>query len=92
MLRRTKRAGNFFLVLLFNMLLNIDRSVPAWILLILHYVLGWSILWFWLALGLWLLGILLWMGFMSFASNSSNEKPYRENKNPYSKGNNTAKK
>ena len=85
-MRRSKRVGNFFLVLLFNMVLNIEWSIPAWILLALHYFLGWRILWFWIALGLWILNIVLWMEFLGFASDCSNEKPYRENKNPYSVG------
>ena len=83
-MRMSKRAGNFFLVLLFNMVLNFELSIPAWILLALHYFLGWRILWFWIALGIWILSIVLWMEFLGFASDCSNEKPYRENKNPYS--------
>lgn len=83
-MRMSKRAGNFFLALLFNMVLNFEWSIPAWILLALHYFLGWRILWFWIALGLWILNIVLWMEFLCFASDCSNEKPYRENKNPYS--------
>jgi len=83
-MRRSKRVGNFFLVLLFNMVLNIEWSIPAWILLALHYFLGWRILWFWIALGLWILSIVLWMEFLGFASKCGAEKPYRENKNPYS--------
>lgn len=83
-MRMSKRAGNFFLALLFNMVLNLEWSIPAWILLALHYFLGWRILWFWIALGLWILSIVLWMKFLGFASDCSNEKTYRENKNPYS--------
>lgn len=83
-MKMTKRAGNFFLVLLFNMLLNIEWTIPAWILLALHYFCGWRILWFWIALGVWLLNILLWMYFLRCATRCGAEKPYRENKNPYS--------
>lgn len=85
-MKMSKRAGNFFLVLLFNMLLNIEWTIPAWILLALHFWLDWSILWFWIALGVWLLDILLWMHFMKLASRCAEDKPYRENKNPYSVG------
>lgn len=86
LMRMTKRAGNFFLVLLFNMLLNIEWTIPAWILLALHYLCDWNIIWFWVALGVWLLNILLWMSFIGYASNCGSEKPHRENKNPYSNG------
>ena len=84
-MRSSQRATSFLLCLLFNLLLNLDRSVPAWVLLALHFVLGWSMLWFWLALGLWLLAVVGWTCFMGFAARNSNApKPYRENKNPYS--------
>ena len=83
-MRSTKRAGNFFLTLLFNMILNFEWSIPAWVLLAMHYFLGWRILWFWIALGAWVLDILLWMHFMGLASRCDTKTPYRENKNPYS--------
>lgn len=83
-MRRTKRTGSFWLCLLINILLNLDGTIPAWILLGLHFWLDISILWFWLALGLWLLGILLWMKLMGWASRCSEPTPHRENKNPYS--------
>ncbi len=84
-MRKTKRNGNFLLCLVFNMLLNLEWTIPAWILLALHYILGWSIWWFWLALGIWLLNILLWMTLMGWAARCANtpDSP-KENKNPYS--------
>ncbi len=86
-MRRTKFNGGFWLCFLFNILLNLEWSVPAWVLLALHFVLDWSILWFCLALGAWLLGILLWMLILGWARNCSTPTPYRPNKNPYSVGN-----
>lgn len=83
-MRRTKRTGSFWLCLLINILLNLDGTIPAWILLGLHFWLDISILWFWLALGLWLLGIVLWMLVMGWANRCSQPTPPRENKNPYS--------
>ena len=71
------------------MLLNIQWTIPAWILLVLHYVLDWSIWWFWLALGLWFIDIFLWMTFIGWAAKCSNTPdPPKENKNPYSAKNN----
>ena len=84
-----KRLGSFLLIFLFNMLMTIRWSVPAWILLACHFAFGWRLLWFWIALGLWLLSIFLWMKFIGFASKCGEEKVYKENKNPYSKGANT---
>lgn len=83
-MRMTKHIGNFFITFLFNLLINLHWSLPAWVLLVLHYTSDWRILWFWIAIGVWLLSIFLWMGFIKFAANSSAEKQYRENKNPYS--------
>lgn len=85
MIRRTKRSGSFWLCLLLNMLLNLEWTIPAWILLVLHFVLDWSIWWFALALALWILNILLWMQLMGWAADCSREKdPPKENKNLYS--------
>lgn len=84
-MRRTKRGGSFLFCLLMNMVLNLEWTLPAWILLALHFILDWSIWWFVLALALWFLNILFWMKFLGWASSCSREKdPPKENKNPYS--------
>lgn len=84
-MRRTKRSGSFWLCLLINMVLNLEWTIPAWILLALHFWLGWSIWWFVLALALWLINILFWMKVMGWAADCSNTPdPPKENKNPYS--------
>ena len=86
-MKRLRKSGNFFLALLFNMILNLEWTIPAWILLGCHFWFDWSIRWFWLALGLWILDILLWMDIMGWAARCGSEpdKP-KENKNPYSVG------
>ena len=85
-MRRTKRNGGFWVCLLVNILLNLEWSIPAWILLALHYILDISIIWFFFAIALWILIILLWMGIMGWAADCSNTPdPPKENKNPYSK-------
>ena len=85
-MRRTKRTGNFFLCLLINIMLNLEGSIPAWILLILHFCIGISILWFWLALALWIIYLLVWMKIIGWAGRCSTPDPPKENKNPYSVG------
>ena len=86
-MRRTKRGGSFWLCLLVNMALNLEWTIPAWILLVLHFWLGWSIWWFVLALVLWIVDILFWMKVMGWAADCSNTPdPPKENKNPYSVG------
>ena len=84
-MRRTKRNGGFLLCLLINMALNPEWSIPAWILLALHFWLGISIWWFVGAFALWILRLILGMWLMGWAIDCGNQKdPPRENKNPYS--------
>ena len=81
-----KRIGNFFACLLFNMLINLEWTIPAWILLAMHFFFGWKLLWFWIALGVWLLSIILWMDIISWSAGCSGPDKPKENKNPYSVG------
>lgn len=84
--RRLRSAGRFFLTLLLNLLFHLRRSIPAWVLLALHYLLDWRILWFWLALGVWVAAEAVYMLLFSWAVRSGNEPdPERPNRNPYSK-------
>lgn len=84
-MRRTTRSGSFILCLLINLLLNLEWSIPAWILLGLHFWLGIRIWWFAGAILFWILRILLGMWLMGWAARCGNEKdPPKENKNPYS--------
>ena len=85
-MRKTARTGNFLLCLLINLLLNLEWSIPAWILLALHFWLGISIWWFIGGLACWILSILVDMWIIGWAANCGNRKdPPKENKNPYSK-------
>ena len=86
-MRRTKRTGSFWLCLLINMALNLEWTIPAWILLALHFWLGWSIWWFVLALALWIINIIFWMRVLGWAGDCARTPdPPKENKNPYSVG------
>lgn len=85
-MRKTKRSGSFLLCLLINLLLNPEWSIPAWILLGLHFWLNISIWWFVGALALWFGSIFLQTLFFGWlASCGSQKDPPKENKNPYSK-------
>ena len=82
-----KRTG-FGLSLIINLLLNLHWSIPAWILLGLHFWLRISIWWFIGSIAFWILSIGLGMCIMKWAAGCSNRKdPPKENKNPYSKTN-----
>ena len=85
MIRHTKRSGSFLLCLLINLLLNLEWSIPAWVLLALHFWLKISIWWFVGGLVLWILVNLVGMWLMGWAAGCGNHKdPPKENKNPYS--------
>ena len=72
-------------VLLFNMLINFWGSMPAWFLLVMHFVFGWRLLWFWLALGAWIGGIMLYMFIIGRLSRyGTGEDRQNANINPYS--------
>ena len=84
-MRRTKRGGSFLLCLLINLLLNLEWSIPVWLLLGLHFWLGISIWWFIGGLVVWVLAILVGMKLMGWAAACGRQKdPPKENKNPYS--------
>ena len=88
-MRKLHADGNFLLALLINLIFHWEGSIPAWILLVLHVVIGLSIKWFWIALGLWLLGMILWMmlvgRFYTWANQCGNTPdPPKKNVNPYS--------
>lgn len=84
-IRRAKHRGSFLLCLLINLLLNLEWSIPAWVLLGLHFWLGISIWWLAGGLGLWILVILAQMWLMGWAVDCGKQKdPPKENKNPYS--------
>lgn len=86
-MRRTKRNGSFLLCLLINMLLNLDGLLPAAVLLVLHFVLDWSLWWAVIAAGLWLAGLTLWMSVIGWAGRcGSTPDRQKANKNPYSAG------
>ena len=86
-MRKTKRGGSFLLCLLINMILNWEGLIPAAVLLILHFVIGWSPWWALAAFGAWLLWMIIWMSVIGWAARcGSIPDPPKENKNPYSVG------
>lgn len=91
-MRRCRRRGSFWICLLVNMLLNLDGTILAWILLGLHFWLKISIWWFVGALVLWILSLVAGMWFVGWAADCGSERdPPRPNKNPYSVGGDDAK-
>ena len=81
-----RRLGNFFLTVGFNAVLNFAGTIPAWILLVLHFTIDLPLWLFWAALGLFLLGITVKTLVFSLLTRAGNApEPRQENKNPYSK-------
>ena len=61
-------------------------SVPMWVTLILHFIIGLSIKWFWATLVIWLIaGILRYCMIVFGRWGAAAPEPKKENKNPYSK-------
>lgn len=61
-------------------------SVPMWLTLLLHFLVGLSWWWFWATLAAWLLAGVIRYCFIMFARwGASTPQPKKENKNPYSK-------
>ena len=90
---KAKKHG-FLLGFLLNIVLNLEWSIPAWILLGLHCWTGISIWWFYGALILWIVPTLIFSLLMGCAMTISDEEPpnptvkvkLRENeKNPFEK-------
>jgi hypothetical protein len=82
---RAGRGGGFLASLVLNLAANIGWTVPAWVLLILHFVTKLSIWVFWAALGVFLLVIIITTAAIFMAAKSGDApETVRENVNPYS--------
>ena len=85
-MRKPKKQSGFLLCFLMNLVLNLEWSIPAWILLALHFWLEISIWWFAGALAVWL-GLMLGQTvIIKWINRSSKPTKPQENKNPYSSG------
>ena len=84
-MRKFEKSGSFLLTLLVSMLLNLEWSIPAWVLLALHFWIELPIIWFAVALVLWILVFVVWLLFAGWAARcGSTPEPPKESKNPYS--------
>ena len=84
-MRRTSRSGSFFACLVFNMLLNLEGLIPAAVLLVLHYALGWPLWLTFAAVGLWVLYLIPSKAVLGWAGRrGSTPHAPKENKNPHS--------
>ena len=85
MRKRPQVNGGFFAALGINLIFDLEWTIPAWILLVLHFVFDISILWFVGAIALWVVGVGVKTAVFSWLIREGNRPdPPKENKNPYS--------
>lgn len=85
MRKRPRVNGGFFAALGINLIFDLEWTIPAWILLVLHFVFDISILWFIGAIALWVVGVGVKTAVFSWLIREGNRPdPPKENKNPYS--------
>ena len=89
MKERNIKSSGFFYGLFFCLFFRISSwlcSVPMWLTLILHFVIGLSWKWFFATLIVWLLaGFIRYLLIVFARWGGNSEMPEQENKNPYSK-------
>ena len=82
-----KRFLRYVLSFVLSLLLRWYWSVPAWILLVLHFTAGISLWWFVGAFALYVTGVRVYVHIISWLVRMGNsDEPEKKNKNPYSKG------
>lgn len=85
MRKRPRVNGGFFAALGINLIFDLEWTIPAWILLVLHFIFDISILWFIGAITLWVVGVGVKTAVFSWLIREGNRPdPPKENKNPYS--------
>ncbi len=85
MRKRPRVNGGFFAALGINLIFELEWTIPAWILLVLHFVFDISILWVIGAIALWVVGVGVKTAVFSWLIREGNQPdPPKENKNPYS--------
>lgn len=88
-----KHYGSFYglFIILFFSLYSWLCSTPAWVTLILHFVIDLPLYWFWISLGVWLLcGILRYLVIVFARWGAAESRTVtNENVNPYSATNKT---
>ena len=83
--KRFRSNGGFFIALGFNLIFNLEWTIPAWIFLALHFVFDISMWWFIGAMIIWVSIIALYTAFLCWVASASNTPEIKkENKNPYS--------
>lgn len=82
---RAGKGGGFLTSLILNFAVNLGWTVPAWVLLILHYVTKLSIWLFWGAIGVFVLVIIITTAAIFMAAKSGDApEAEKQNVNPYS--------
>ena len=84
---RVKRFLRYVINVLLSLILRWYWSIPAWILLVLHFTAGISIWWFVGALALYVIAVRVYVHVISWLVRMGNsDEPEKKNVNPYSSG------
>ncbi|MBQ7756517.1 MAG: hypothetical protein IJ031_00545 [Oscillospiraceae bacterium] len=83
-----KHSSGFLISLVFNLIMNFEVALVAIALLILHFVIDLPLIFFFIALGVWIIPNLVITLFLFVLAGMDTTTEYRDNKNPYSNGNN----
>ena len=87
-MKNRPKGNGFFSALLINLIFDLEWTIPAWIALALHFFLDISILWFVVAIVLWIIGVGVKTSVFSWLIREGNRPdPPKKNKNPYSSNN-----
>lgn len=85
-MKNRKKNSSFFFSVFLSLVFNLEWTVPAWILLGLHFWIGISLWWFVGSIILWFFFVALRVLVFGSLTRAGNYKdPPKENKNPYSK-------
>ncbi len=91
-LKRNSDGSSFVISLVLNLLWNYEFLIVAIVVLVLHFTINAPMWLFWLSLLIWVLPALLMTLFLFFLSGlDSGKVDVKENKNPYSVGQNKPK-
>lgn len=85
--RKKAKSGGFWLSVAINLALNWEVAAVAAVLLVLHFAADISLIWFFIALGAWIIPNFITTVVLCVLTGAANSiDDYRENKNPYSAG------
>lgn len=84
MRKPARHSSGFLISFIINLVLNFEVAIVAIALLVLHFVMDLPIIFFFIALGIWIIPNLVITLLLFVLAGMDTTPEYRENKNPYS--------